>query len=75
MEKSIKLKFAAWIDTTISCGAVKKTNQYIDIKQLTRAFMRVIMNVLAIERYVRVLSAWIFQRIFTGNSPFCAQKR
>lgn len=37
--------------------------------------MRVIMNVLAIERYVRVLSAWIFHRIFTGNSPFCAQKR
>ena len=25
--------------------------------------MRVIMNVLAIERYVRVLSAWIFQRM------------
>ena len=37
--------------------------------------MRVIMNVLAIERYVRVLSAWIFQRIFTVNSPFCAKKR
>lgn len=43
-----KIRIVLVWHTTISCGAVKKTNQYIDIKQLTRALMRVIMNVLAI---------------------------
>lgn len=68
-----KIRIVLVWHTTISCGAVKKTNQYIDIKQLTRALMRVIMNVLAIAICQGVIRL-DFSKNLHGKLPFLCPK-